>query len=259
MASLKETLKSLLSQDTQKRLYRWKRRKKDEDLIAGLLFTITNRYYKTDGCRFKIPYKIIHLAFRSRFFFDVYEIEERTLIKEFVRAQDRVLELGGCIGVVSCVTNKLLSAKKSGHVVVEANPQLIDPLCYNRGLNNCNFLVEFGAIATGPEAIFHIDKQVVRGSVKRETKEAIKIPAFSIQDLEQKHGFFDVLIMDIQGAEYDVIKNFQEALKHFRLIIMETHEYIVGKDKIEECRDILKSNGFNLKKKIALVEAWENE
>jgi predicted O-methyltransferase YrrM len=48
-----------------------------------------------------------------------------------LRPEERVLELGGCLGVVSCSINTLLR-DPSRHVVVEANPKLLAYLYENR-------------------------------------------------------------------------------------------------------------------------------
>ncbi len=89
------------------------------------------------------------------FWRDQYEIDERRLIKQFVRPEDSVIELGACLGVVSCVTNRLLQ-NPSRHLVVEANPYLISWLAQNRSLNGSEFIIEHCAVGNPPVATFYI-------------------------------------------------------------------------------------------------------
>jgi 16S rRNA A1518/A1519 N6-dimethyltransferase RsmA/KsgA/DIM1 with predicted DNA glycosylase/AP lyase activity len=70
----------------------------------------------------------------------VFEKHERETIKRCLDPNLPVVEVGGCIGVVACTTNRLLQ-EPSKHVVVEANPDLVPVLEANRQLNQCEFVV----------------------------------------------------------------------------------------------------------------------
>src|SRR5689334_17446832 len=76
--------------------------------LLGLIFDLRGGRFKANGCVFVIPKDITRRAFRSCFLTNAYEIDERNLVQKFVRADDSVLELGACLGVVSCITNKIL-------------------------------------------------------------------------------------------------------------------------------------------------------
>ena len=52
-----------------------------------------------------------------------------------------VIEFGGCIGVISCLTNKKIKDKKK-HIVVEAQPYLIETLKKNRNNNDCKLVYQ---------------------------------------------------------------------------------------------------------------------
>ena len=56
------------------------------------------------------------------------------------------------MGVVACVTNRLLK-NRTAHVVVEANPLVIPQLELNRTLNRCQFEIVNRAIAYGMESV----------------------------------------------------------------------------------------------------------
>ncbi len=109
--------------------------------LWGVWFDLTGGRFRADGCEYVIPKDITSRAYRSCFLDGSYEAEERELIRTYLRPTDTVLELGACLGIVSCMTNKIL-ADKSRHVVVEGNPFCIPSLHRNRDINKAGFLVE---------------------------------------------------------------------------------------------------------------------
>ncbi len=119
--------------------------------VAGLFFDLTGGVYQADGCRFVNLRKITNLGWRGASFWrDKYEADERKLIKQFISSDDSVIELGACLGIVSCITNRLLK-NPSKHLVVEANPYLIPWLVRNQMLNDAGFLIEHCAVGRPPE------------------------------------------------------------------------------------------------------------
>lgn len=228
--------------------------------IIGFIFSITYRYYKTEGLVFSYPKSRVSMKFRSRFYLDTYELEERTIIKKYIKPQHNVLELGACIGVVSCITNKLLDSS-SKHLVVEANPYLIPWILSNKALNKCNFLVEFCAVSEKYKSEFYLHELIVGGISSRKTKNPIDIINCSLKYILKKHGDFDVLIMDIEGGEFQFFTEYENYISTFNIIIFETHDFIIGIEKTEQIRTILKNNSFqnidNLSLTgITVVEVW---
>jgi len=229
------------------------------DYIKGLIFDIFVGRYRVDGCEFIIPTNITSRHYRACFLNDDWEDGERNLIHDFLRPTDSVLELGACLGIVACVTNKIL-ADKSRHVVVEGNPFCIPAIHRNRELNQAGFLVENAAISHEDrrDSIFYLHPQyVVGGTIRSQTSLAVRVPAYSLEELETRYGPFSVLIMDIEGSELDILAASVETLKHYRLIIIELHDAIIGESNIQRCRDILISSGFQFKKRSYIIEAWE--
>jgi len=227
--------------------------------LAGLFFTLTKKYYETEGCKFIVPKKLTTVVFRSQFHYDLYEKEERQLIGEFIRADDRVLELGACIGIVSCLTNRRLSRAPEKHVVVEPNPNLVPYIEKNRQLNNCKFIIEQCLVTDEENPRFYVDTQITGGSAQQETKNEIAVKAYRLTELEKKYCEFNALIMDIQGGEADFLQLEKDALGHFRLVVVEMHPHIIGEEPVEECRKLLREMGFELQQTIATVEAWQRQ
>jgi FkbM family methyltransferase len=224
--------------------------------IQGLIFDLSGGRFKTDGCAFIIPKDQTSLAYRSSFLSGNYEVEDLEVVRACIQPADRVIELGACLGIVSCVTNKML-ADKSRHVVVEANPFCIPALHRNRDLNQCGFLIENCAVSLQREVTFHVNPAVIVGSsLQRKTDLPVRVPARSLAELEARHGPFTALIMDIEGAELETFENSRELLRCYRLVIVELHDWALGDTGLKRCRDILTEAGLQLHQRREWVEAW---
>jgi FkbM family methyltransferase len=224
--------------------------------ILGLIFDLKGGRFRAGGCAFVIPKDVTTRAWRSCFLWGAHERDECGLVERLVRPEDRVIELGGCLGVVACVTNRRL-VDKSGHVVVEANPLCIPTLYQNRELNQAGFLVEHCAVDAKPEVIFYLHPRfIVGGSLQRPTHQPVRLPAKSLNQLERERGPFTVLIIDIEGSEREVFEDSADLFKHYRLVIVELHEWAIGTEAVERCRQILRDSGLALVERSGIVEAW---
>jgi FkbM family methyltransferase len=224
--------------------------------VQGFLFDVGGGVFKADGCRFDIPRNLTTMAYRSCFLIDDYEAEERELIRRFVRPEDSVLELGACIGIVSCVTNRLL-ADRSRHLVVEGNPLLIPAIHRNRQLNEAGFLVENCAVSVEKDVTFYINPEyIVGGTTQRKTTKPVRVAGRTLQELHDRHGPFNVMIMDIEGSEFDALRASPGLLTHYRLAIIELHPEMIGEKSVEECRILLRDAGLSHVGSAGITEAW---
>lgn len=224
--------------------------------VQGLIFDLLGGRYHINGCKIDVPKDLTSRAYRSCFLTGEYEAEECALVREFVHPDDAVLELGACMGVVSCVTNKRLRDKRR-HVVVEGNSLLIPTLERNRQLNECEFVIVNCAASNEKEVTFFLHPvYVVGGSAQRESERSIKVPGCSWRDLDGKHGPFTALIMDVEGSELDVLQSSDDLIKRCRLAIVELHEWAIGEEKVERCRELLRVGGLRFAKRAGITEAW---
>lgn len=227
--------------------------------VEGAIFDLFIRRFRADGCTFAIPRDITSRTYRACFLSGSYEAEERELIRAFVRPGDSVLEFGGCLGIVSCVTNKLL-ADRTRHVVVEGNPFCIPALHRNRNLNQCGFLIENCAVSNQPEATFYLHPvYVVGGTTQRKTSLPVRLPGRSLTELHNRYGPFTTLIMDIEGSELEILERAPETLKRYRLVIVELHPWAIGEDGVQRCRDLLTAAGLRFQKSAGITEAWQRD
>lgn len=225
--------------------------------VQGLIFDLLGGRFRVDGCVIGVPKDLTTRAFRSCFLTGEYEAEECALVREFVRADDAVLELGACMGVVSCVTNKRLR-DKTRHVVVEGNPQLISTLQRNREINNCGFTIENCAVSKEREVTFYLHPiYIVGGSAQRPSAHAVQVPGRSWRELDATYGPFNVLIMDVEGSELDVLEGSHELIERYRLVIVELHEWAIGPEKVEACRELMRAGGLQFTKRERITEVWE--
>jgi len=227
--------------------------------FCGVWFDLVHRRFRADGCEYVIPKDITSRAYRSCFLDGSYEAEERELIRTYVRPSDTVLELGACLGIVSCMTNKIL-ADRSRHVVVEGNPFCLPSLHRNRDINRAGFLVENCAVSVERDATFYLHPiYVVGGSTQRKTELPVRVPARSLVELDARHGPFTALIIDIEGSEREVFSASQEPLSRYRLVIVELHDFAIGEQGVEKCRELLTAAGLRFKGRAGITEAWQRD
>lgn len=225
--------------------------------LQGLLFDLSGGCFKADECVFEIPRDLTTRAYRSCFWTGEYEAEERELLRRLLRPDDNVMELGACLGIVSCVTNRLLR-HDSKHLVVEANPKLIPSLERNRELNQARFKIENAAVSDKHEVTFYLHpKYIVGGSAQRETDESVTVPGHSIAELHAHFGPFNVLVMDVEGSEVEALPGAAQLLQDYRLVIIELHEWAVGQSGVELCRDILRRANLCKVGEAGYTEAWQ--
>ena len=228
-------------------------------VVAGIYFSFFEKTYKINGLEYHIPYHLTNYKFRGRFVYDTYEKEERTYLKEFLNPKASVLELGACIGVVSCLTNQLLQ-NKDRHVIVEANPNLIEWLEKNKTHNHSQFHIEHCVIDPASQVDFYIHRLIVGGSNLRQTPTKVSVPGRTIYDLQEKYNIqFDTLIMDIEGGELSLLRQEQQALKSFKQIFVELHPFknMLTLKEAMECEEILTNLGFLKIKTDGNFQIWE--
>lgn len=227
--------------------------------VQGFIFDHLVRRFRADGCEFEIPRHLTSQAYRACFLGNSYEAEERELIRKFIRSDDSVLEIGACLGIVSCVTNKLLRDKQR-HVVVEGNPLCIPVIERNREINQSGFLVENFALSNQPEVTFYLHPDyIVGGTTQRESNRPVRVTGKSLVELNARYGPFSALVMDVEGSELEAFEVAEEILKKYRLVIVELHPWAIGEEKTERCREILHRAGLRFQQRAGSTEAWKKE
>lgn len=233
--------------------------KKPRLFLAGIYFTYFRKVFIKNGLTIHIPFDLTDFKFRGRFVLGSYEEEESRYLSQHLAPNAKVLELGSCLGYVSCLTNQLL-IDKSQHVVLEANPKLIPWIEKNRDENNCKFVIENCIVSENEQNAFYIHDLIVGGSAKRKTAYKIEIEGLSFVSLRKKHDIdFDTLVMDIEGGELHLFQNHKTDIAQFDKIFMEVHPFanILTHKEAQECEDILSDLGFDITVRDGNFQIWE--
>lgn len=219
----------------------WKRAE-----LSMRLFALVNTQAVTiDGCVF--GYKSLpNTSMKLELLRGDYEGFERHAVRQFVRREYPVVELGGCIGVVSCITNRILDNPKA-HVVVEANPLAIPNLQENKSLNNCGFEIINAAIAYDREAVTFSQTVDFMGNAlqKLDGMDTVTVNSIQLGEIIRQHNIETyTLICDIEGHEYDLVRLDSESVKKAHTIILETHARLIGDAKAAVIINTLENMGF---------------
>ena len=216
----------------------WRR----DHLWQGRIVELLGNRWRIDGVAIGVDNPAIETRYKALLLNGAYETQERALLSKHLQGDLPLIELGGCIGAVSCIANKRLRIPER-HVVVEANPRLIPTLTSNRDRNRARFRIVNAAIAYTERAQF-AEGSFTSGFVG--AKGAITVPARTVESIAEESGFerFD-LICDIEGAEKDLIENESALLRsRVRWILVEMHPSILGDETVARLHGRLVSLGF---------------
>ena len=206
---------------------------------------VRRKYVKLDGCTFALR-ALPNAAIRPVFIRGEYEEFERRAVREYVRRDSPVVELGGCLGVVARITNRALN-KGTLHVVVEANPRVISLIEENRSRNKCSFELLNAAVAYGqPTVTFSPSFDMPSNSLRENNgADLVTVNTVSLGEIIRQRNIDSfTLICDIEGHEYDLVQNEAEVLKRAEIIVLETHARMIGEAKNSELLAKLKEVGF---------------
>ncbi len=216
---------------------------------VGFFVECRGNRWPLDGVTFSLDAPGISTQLKSGFFWGTYEKNERDFVTRYVRRDLPVIEGGACIGVVACITNKLLD-DPTKHVVVEANPELLPTLTKNRDRNGCGFEIVPAAIDQhGKTVTFHIFRNFLGGSVQLPSKKTVTVDAVTIGSLIKERGWDQIsLILDIEGAEIDLINEEAQVLRdHVAVMIVEMHPGTTGEQSVTNAIAKIKRLGFSQK------------
>ena len=218
---------------------------KRQDALLGRVVELTGNRVRLEECRFSVDHPAIPTWRKSLFLFNRYEIEERRAIARVLDPELPVVEFGGSIGVVACITNRRLR-HPGQHVVVEANGDLIPLLEQNRRRNRARFTVLHKAVAYGtPDVLFHVD-EFLSGRVQGGSGRAVRVPTVSLREILDGFGFARcTLICDIEGEEIQLVGREKDVL-HDRVatLIIEMHPAVSGAEAVGETLRELEALGF---------------
>ena len=159
------------------------------------------------------------------------ERPEQELIAKFLPNDCCVLEMGGESGTTSLIINKILK-DPTKHVLVEPSSNSIKKLMKVKEIYNTSFSVAHGFVGRN------------RDEHEKLWNECKYCTMFDIHELEMMvNQKFDVLVIDCEGAFYNILNDIPEILDNIKLIIIEMDG---PDDKIPFIRNKLIENKFEL-------------
>lgn len=212
--------------------------------IFGKLFELLKgNELNHDGMIFSFDNPCIQTKRKSRFLFGLGSYERREILfaKKYLDRNLPLIGLGGCVGVVACITDKIVTKK---HIVVEANPYIIPLLEKNKKVNNCNFEIVNKAIGYENTVDFYLDDNFVAGSVHKKTPQKISVQGITLKELAKDFKKIN-LFADIEGAEIPLIDNEIDVISDkVYILIIEFHPAINGKNEVERVTAKLEKAGL---------------
>jgi FkbM family methyltransferase len=156
---------------------------------------------------------------------DGYELPERIMVERHLDPALPLIELGGSLGILSSLLARKLNAG-TRYDIVEANSAIIDVCEQNAksGSPTCTVNIHNLAIAYGADEVsFHASENIHIS--KLSTNGNVTVKAVTLSKLLTLAGSPEqyTLVMDIEGAEYDVFENDPQAFANCTLAIVETH------------------------------------
>jgi FkbM family methyltransferase len=225
--------------------------------IGSLLsYTFSNRI-RSRGIVVDTSHPLIVPVVKAQLFWGFYERSEIRFVRQYLRTDMDVVELGSSLGLVSCLIRKLLPLS-CRLICVEAHPQLIDVIEANLRNNSLtdNVSVLSSAIHYGEtdqlEVSFSSAADTLGGQVAPLHAEgSVRVKTTTLSRIIAENSLKEFcLVSDIEGAEAGLILEDAAALKNCRQIIIELHDTIFkGRALgITELRDTLVAvHGFKLR------------
>lgn len=158
-----------------------------------------------------------------------YESQEATILAEHLDPADRVLDLGAGLGLMGCIVGKTMPpAVYRGY---EANPELAPLIERTKALNDLDLDIRSGAVGRQDgTATFHIDERFWSSSftARETTIRSVSVPVVDFAAMLKEFSP-TFLVMDIEGAEYDILD--YSNWKSVRKVLVETHPHKVADER----------------------------
>ncbi len=181
---------------------------------------------------------------REAMFDGGYESAELRTIADNLSSNDRVLEIGTGIGLISTFCAKRIGSERV--FTFEANPELIPYIEEVYARNNVSPQLQNSILSEGEgESTFFVHQDFWSSSVYKRTEsdKKVTVPRHDInQTIREIRPTF--LIMDIEGGESELF-SFMD-LDGINKLAIELHTAIIGNDRVNEICAQLAKEGFEI-------------
>ncbi len=200
-----------------------------------------------DGIRIRVDYQRWSPLLVRRVLAERYEVEERKLIPRVVNSSDRVLEIGGGVGLIAMLCARIVG--QSNVFVYEANPEIRASALGNFRDNGMDIAIGHAAVVANDygddHVTFFVSENFWSSSLldKGGEQVAITAPAIRLDALIARHRP-SLIIADVEGAEYDLLR--AADLSSVDKLCIEFHTRYIGVQKVSELIRALLDRGFLL-------------
>jgi len=170
------------------------------------------------------------------------EIPEQKMTVRYLTGNEKVLEIGSNIGRNSLIISDILEKKSNyNFVTLETDTDIANQLCENKKLNNKFFHIENSALSKNK--LIQIGWDTIESDILYDGYKSVN--TITWDDLNSKYNIqFDTLILDCEGAFYNILRDMPEILLNIKLIIMENDYHDITKKNYVD--DILQKNNFKI-------------
>lgn len=178
---------------------------------------------------------------RNGLFKETYEEPERILVRRFLKPEDRVLEVGGGIGLVSLTCARICGV--ANVLTYEANPAMEAVIRNNFRLNGLEPNLRNKLVTQdGRSVTFYVNDNIMSSSCfDRNMGTPQTLPSDALDQVlaEWKPT---ALVMDVEGAEIEMLT--ASHLPGIRKVILEIHPHIVGEEPTRTMLEHLRQVGL---------------
>ena len=211
------------------------------------------------GTRIDVRGLPISPRIKASLFWGLYESAEYRFVRDHLRPDLDVIELGAGLGAISVqIARRLDGGRKL--VCVEAAPELFDKLGANLSSNPalCEAVPVHGAVSytEGERVAFEINawhlgsRLATPDTVGGRDVRRIEVPAVALERLWRDHldGGAYQLVLDVEGAEAQILEHEAEALSACQRLLIECHPTtFAGRPcGVEELIEKIREHGFEL-------------
>ena len=170
------------------------------------------------------------------------ELPEQQMIVKYLSGYNNVLEIGSNIGRSSLIISSILKETNNiNFVTLETDKNIAQKLLENKEENNLCFHIENSALSK--KKIIQKDWETIISDVLLDGYNNVN--TITWEELNKKYNIqFDTLVLDCEGAFYNILIDFPEILDNIKLIIMENdYNNITKKEYID---NVLLQNNFHM-------------
>ncbi len=183
-----------------------------------------------------------------------YENTECQFVKNHIRSDDVVMELGTGIGYISSFCARKIGSNRI--ITYEANPTLENHIRHTYALNNVSPNLHLSILGDkeGSKSFFLSDNFWSSSIIQRQSNDVeIQMPMKSFNhELRKNNPTF--LIIDIEGGEFDLFHYIE--FYNVEKILIEIHVNIIGKEKADFVCSALRAAGFKLISQVRQVSMF---